>query len=350
MTADIKYLKSQIDLRLEVEKDLGPPSKRGANEWTFRCPFHDERTVGGFHVYTDRYRCFSCGEIGDIFDWRQKIHNQPLVDAIKFYGGDKGMDRDAVLKFAAERAENAAKELEQKIHQAQSALADLRSAQVWLKYHENLLNNNNARAIWRGRGIPDFWQEWWKLGYCENYALWRKDDNGEFEKWWESPTISIPIWGHDWEIYNVKHRLLRPPETGDKYIQEKRHVPSYSFIANDEVKKGTLLLLEGEIKAMVTFITIDDIKLQVAGLPTATPSEDCLKIFDDYEPICVCLDPDAYEARKGGSPIQKLIDKLGEERVRIIWIPTKIDDAILTGDLDKWKLKSLMRSARKCVV
>ena len=346
---DIKYLKSQIDLRLEIEKDLGPPARRGANEWTFLCQFHAEKTVGGFHVWKDRYHCFSCGEAGDIFDWRQKIHNQPLIEAIKFYGGDNEMDREAVLKFASERAEQAAKELEQKIEQAKAALKDLREAQVWEKYHNTLLSAPNARAIWRGRGIPDWWQEWWKLGYCESYSLWRRGET-DWEEWWKSPTISIPIWGHDWEIYNVKHRLLLPPESGDKYIQEKKHVPQYPFIANNDLNHGKLLLIEGEIKAMVTFVTCDDIELQIAGIPGAEPSAACLEVFDNYDPIYVCLDPDAYEKKRDKSQVEKLINKLGEDRTRLIWIPTKIDDAILARELDKSMIKRLMNSARKCVV
>lgn len=346
---DIKYLKSQIDLRFEVEKDLGPPTRRGSNEWTFPCPFVPEKTVGGFRVWSDRYFCFSCGEKGDVFDWRQKIHNQSLQEAIKHFGGTASVDRETVIKYAAERAEQAARELEQKIEQAQKALADLRSAQVWLKYHEQLKENNEARRLWRECGIPDVWQDWWSLGYCEHYSLWRKGES-DWEEWWKSPTLSIPIWGHSWEVYNVKHRLLEEPPDGGKYVQEKKHVPQYPFITNPDYKKGELLLVEGEKKSMVTFLACDDPDLQVAGIPGALPSEECLKVFDNYDPIYVCLDPDAYDEKPGGSPISKLVDKLGSDRTRIIWLPRKIDDAILDKELTGYMIKRLMRSARKCVV
>jgi len=333
-------------LRLEIEKDLGAPAHQSSEVWTFWCPFVQEKTVGGFKVWADRYKCFSCGEAGDVFDWRQKIHDQTLIEAVNYYGGGTKLDGHELLKYTTERAEQAAKELEDKIALAQKALSELREAQIWVKYHESLSKNQQARDLWTARGVSEWWQDWWKLGYCESYSLWKRGDT-DWEAWWKSPTISFPVWGHDWEVYNVKHRLLQEPPEGGKYIQEKKRVPQYPFITNPDIKKNKLLLLEGEIKAMVTFIVCDDIDLQVAGIPGDQPSDECLKTFDDYDPIYVCLDPDAYEVKRDDSPVNKVIKRLGTDRTRVIWIPAKIDDAIIENKLNKNMIKRLMESARR---
>ena len=49
-----------------------------------RCPFHNERT-GSFKIFADnKYRCFGCGEYGDVIDFVQKIHQMNFLEAVRF--------------------------------------------------------------------------------------------------------------------------------------------------------------------------------------------------------------------------------------------------------------------------
>jgi hypothetical protein len=66
MTTD--QIKTGVSLVNLLEND-GHELRRAGNLWKCRCPFHDERTPS-FTVYDDgRFKCFGCGEAGDVIDY-----------------------------------------------------------------------------------------------------------------------------------------------------------------------------------------------------------------------------------------------------------------------------------------
>jgi hypothetical protein len=350
----IDTIKAANDCRLIVAADLGEPDSRNARSWVWACPFHDERTVGGFHVFKDGFKCFSCGVHGDVLGWRMDYHKESFAEAVTALGGDAASAPDpaAVARRAAELAERAARELERQIEKAQQTLAELRQAQTWLEYYDQL--DDAARRRWEGRGVPAMFQDWWQLGFNPDYTLWRRE-NGKWVDWWHSPTLSIPIWGEGWQVNNVKHRLLVEPPTGEKYRQERTGVPAAPFIANPDRSGGALLLVEGEIKSMVSYVTLTDRgnrsedSIQVAGLPGVTPDPALFGQFENYDPVYLCMDPDAYVRKQAGrpSPAENAVMALGRERVRSIRLPDKIDDLIVHYQLDRAWLLNLMRTARR---
>jgi hypothetical protein len=181
--------------------------------------------------------------------------------------------------------------------------------------------------IWNYRGLNDFFIDWWKLGYSQSSC-------------WNSPTITMPIWGHDWEVTNIKHRLLEPNGKG-KYRYETSGIPASAFFCDPDRTSGPLFLAEGEIKAMVTFQTLDTPTIQVAGLPSKLPSGNQLDSLKDYDPIYLCPDPDAFRDASVG----RICDMLGRERVRVVQLPDKIDDLINAKLIDKSGLRRYVRHA-----
>ncbi len=57
-----------------------------------RCPFHNEKT-GSFHVSPDkrRFKCFGCGEGGDVLDFVQKFHGLEFMDALRLLADRYGI-------------------------------------------------------------------------------------------------------------------------------------------------------------------------------------------------------------------------------------------------------------------
>lgn len=343
MGQDIERLKATVDLRDEIGKVLTPIHVE-ARLSKFPCTFHNERTPGAFTVYADGFHCFSCGAKGDVFDWLEHHYGMDLTEAIEYLDGGAPPSPAEAARIAAVNAERQAQRLEEQIITAQEALDKLREAQKWLDYHRQL--DAISRDLWRQRGIQDdFWMDEWKLGYNPEYKLWQKKGD-DWQVVHKSPALTIPVWGHNWEVNNIKHRLLIP---GDhpKYMQESKGVKAQSFIANPELCSGPAIVVEGEIKAMNTFITYDSDKMQVVGLPAAMPDDYALAELDCHDLLYLIMDPDTYNRRDDGTiPIVRLAEKLGRERVRHIRLNGKIDDMIIEYGLDKTWLRSVVNQAR----
>lgn len=66
---------------------------RHGHSWKGLCPFHNERTPS-FHVNENfqNYRCFGCGENGDILMFVQKKENRDFYEALSSLAEDKGID------------------------------------------------------------------------------------------------------------------------------------------------------------------------------------------------------------------------------------------------------------------
>ena len=58
--------------------------KRSGRSWKGLCPFHDEKTAS-FHVTPDLgiYKCFGCGESGDVFNFVMEMEGVGFVEAMR---------------------------------------------------------------------------------------------------------------------------------------------------------------------------------------------------------------------------------------------------------------------------
>lgn len=325
---DIKAARADFDCRLEVERALGQPKQRSAKSWAWDCPFHQDHKTPSFHVYQEGYYCFGCGQRGDVFDFFSFWQKKPLADVLKIHN----IDPLAELQRKAEYAEHQAKRLEAEIAKAQTALAELREVQAWVRYHHNL--DDQSRVMWEARGVADWYQDWLKLGYDPSHTFWAGQE-------YQSPTLTIPIYEPEtWDVINVKHRILG--EASDKigkYRPEKSGLPAALFPASPDLPiGGRVLCVEGEIKAMVTFITLADANTQVVGLPSKNPPEGIIKQLQQVDDLILCLDPDA--------DVREVAHEIGG-KVRVMELPDKIDDYILTNNLDGDWLKGQVRMARR---
>ena len=58
--------------------------KKAGREFKANCPFHEEKTPS-FYVAPDKgfYKCFGCGESGDVFTFLQKRLGLDFVESVK---------------------------------------------------------------------------------------------------------------------------------------------------------------------------------------------------------------------------------------------------------------------------
>jgi hypothetical protein len=347
-------LKENFDLLAAVE---GMVQLKRTGKWYIGpCPacnegddrFNMMQTPNGW-----RWHCRKCapGRYWDSIDLMQKVwgtsfahtvermsgesasHNTPIT------GDDTGPAKD--LERAIERARRAKEQLEKDLAEAERALQELRSARHWEQYHRNL--TNQTRQIWAYRGVPEFWQDWWQLGYdpCKKFLY--KNANKEWAEW-ATPTLTIPVFAPEWKPMQIKHRLLSPPTPNDRYRPEMNGIPPQLWLSDpSRPVEGPTLVVEGEIKGMVTAATYDDERLMVAGLPAKNPGQAALATLANADPIYLLLDPDAQETARA------MVDELGKERTRNIFLPMKVDDAIIRYELGKEWVQSLLVHSRRYV-
>ena len=78
-----EQLKSSVDI-VDVVGEYVRLKKSGPQRYSGLCPFHNEKTPS-FSVHAARqfYKCFGCGEGGDVFSFVQKIEGVTFYEALK---------------------------------------------------------------------------------------------------------------------------------------------------------------------------------------------------------------------------------------------------------------------------
>lgn len=333
MKYDIDGVLAKTDLADLVEKAGGKLRKAGS-ELRCACPIHGGHDLTGFSVYhkdgRDLWQCFSgnCGG-GDAIDFVRVWRGWDFKRACEFLGGDVQADPVEMKRLADERAARAAAELADKQARMDAALRELRTAEKHLEYHNRM--GQWARDMWTARGLTEDWQGYYYLGGCDDFIV-----NGTHH----TPTLTIPIVDEERNLLNIKHRLINPQSPNDKYRPERGGLgPFPPLLACPEMgyDGGLVIVVEGEIKAMVTWAYANNSDWQVIGVPGRTQFKTLAEKLKG-KPVLVLPDPGA-EAE--ALEFAKLTGG------RFLRLPDKPDDYILANQLGRNEIYHLTKQARR---
>ena len=158
MDSQVQEIKDKLNIVDVVGQYL--TLKRAGRTYMARCPFHNERTPS-FHVSPERgtYKCFGCGEGGDIFTFVEKM---------------EGIDFPTALKQLAEKA--GVKLVRQFTPSPEHKEHDERLREVCeeaIKFFESVLGERkDVRDYLHSRGVHDETITAWRLGYAP--AAWEE--------------------------------------------------------------------------------------------------------------------------------------------------------------------------------
>lgn len=320
---------NKTDLRELVEKAGGKLRKDRC-----ACPIHGGHDETGFSVYKkdgrDLWMCFSgdCGG-GDAISFVQVWRGWDFKRSCEFLGGNVQADPLEMKRLADERMARAQKELEEKQARHEAARRELQVAELHLMYHDKM--PGWGKALWIERGLDEGMQDFFTLGACEDFVI-----NGDYH----TPTLTIPILDEQRQVLNIKHRLLKPQKPNDKYRPERAGLGSFPpFLAIPEMgyDGGLIIVTEGEIKAMVTWASLDEGDIQVIGVPGRSQFKAVSEPLKGKN-VVVIPDPgaekDAFDFARG----------IG---ARYLPMPDKIDDYILANEMKRSEVYSLVKQARK---
>jgi DNA primase len=118
------------------------------------CPFHEDKNPS-FHVSPSigRYRCWACGESGDVFTWVMKTQNVEFKEALRILATQAGV----TLKGRPEGSKQTKSQGEEQSRAMESACAYFR---------KSLDQSTAAKQYLLGRGLDELiWKEW-EIGYA----------------------------------------------------------------------------------------------------------------------------------------------------------------------------------------
>ncbi|KGN02446.1 DNA primase [Clostridium novyi A str. 4570] len=148
----IEKIKEQTDIVDVISESV--KLKRAGRNFIGLCPFHNEKTPS-FSVSQDKqiYKCFGCGEAGNIFTFVMKTKNLPFVEAVKYLGDKVNIHiEDNDYKNQAYKNKN------DKLYKINVEAARY--------YFKNLQINKKATEYFTNRGIVNKTIRRFGLGYA----------------------------------------------------------------------------------------------------------------------------------------------------------------------------------------
>jgi len=147
---------AEVKNRLEIAEVVGAylPLKQAGRNLKAPCPFHEERSAS-FMVSPDRgiYKCFGCGEGGDIFNFVMKMEGVDFREALEMLARKAGVE----LKTKGGDG-GAAKRLRERLYEAN---------ELAVKYFQaSLLRNAKAIEYVKKRGLSKQTIRDFQIGYA----------------------------------------------------------------------------------------------------------------------------------------------------------------------------------------
>lgn len=207
----------EIKSRLPIEQVVGGyiPLKKAGRIYKALCPFHGEKTPS-FSVNPERgiFKCFGCGEGGDIFDFVMKMEGLTFPEALRLLAEQAGVKIEE-RNFKDDKANSG-------ISKQRLFSLNTYAAKLWHTILTQHPKAESARTYLKNRGVHDETIAMFQIGYAPlgsvtNQSLRKADftseeitqagDPGKFQD-----RITFPIADITGRIVGFTGRLLETPE------------------------------------------------------------------------------------------------------------------------------------------
>lgn len=153
---DMKEVIEDVKIRSDIHDIISEyvHLKPSGTNYKGLCPFHNEKTPS-FLVSTTKqiYKCFGCGEYGDVITFIMKVENLQFMDAVRFLANKCGIEIDNNI------------DEETKILFAKSKRYQMMHTESAQFYYQNLVTNKDAQSYLRKRGLDEKTIKNFGLGY-----------------------------------------------------------------------------------------------------------------------------------------------------------------------------------------
>jgi DNA primase len=278
--------------------------KRSGSRYVGLCPFHNEKTPS-FYIndQTQTYKCFGCGEFGDVITFYEKYYNLNFIEAATRLANELGIDWEPGGQYGGESKKKA-------YYEANAIAARYYYDALWAK-------ENPARDYIRRRGLSDRTAKKFGLGYADGgrngladylrekgvdektaleLGLIRKDDGGKIrDKYYNR--VMFPIINTRNKVIGFSGRIIG--DGNPKYINSDAS-PAYSKkdslyainMTGSAVRANDLVILvEGQMDVIALYE--QGIMNVTAALGTALTPEQAARLRKYTENVVISYDADA---------------------------------------------------------
>jgi len=158
-----EHLIEEVRSRADIVEIIGEllPLKRAGKDFRALCPFHHEKTPS-FYVVPAKgfYKCFGCGESGDVFTFLMKRTGVDFLDAVRQVAAKVGVELPAPGRPEEEE------EVNKELFAAIAFAADFYEERLWTgeneagrRYLETRRLSPEAAKRFRFGYAPDDWRE-----------------------------------------------------------------------------------------------------------------------------------------------------------------------------------------------
>lgn len=229
MVPSLATVKKQIDLRMLVARSyvVGRSGK-------IHCPFHDDAHPS-CHIYPDGYMCFGCGAYGDAVSWLEQVEGYSNKDAIRHL-------RDLIGEVYIPKRQLKPRP------QSFTGFKPI-SSQDYKYYCDLLRKTQQLPKALENRG----------LGLADALGLGLASDGD---------AAVIPIFGPRGHILALKQRFF-VPKLEQRYVYLTAGQGSPAWCSPGLAKANTILIIEGELNAAVSYLALREAGTGVAVMGVA---------------------------------------------------------------------------------
>src|SRR3989338_469542 len=155
MDSDVQQIKDRINIVDVVGQYV--TLRRAGRSYSGKCPFHKERTPS-FHVSPERgtYKCFCCGEGGDVFSFLQKMDGTDFPTVLKQLAEKAGIKLTPRTGMRSATPEQ--KEHDERLREVCGSATGF--------FEHRLAERKDVLDYLKNRGVHDETIKTWRLGYA----------------------------------------------------------------------------------------------------------------------------------------------------------------------------------------
>ncbi|HUR29107.1 MAG TPA: DNA primase, partial [Planctomycetota bacterium] len=290
MPGDFDTIKERVDIVALIGERL--PLKKAGKVYRGLCPFHSEKTAS-FQVDPERrnYKCFGCGEGGDIFTFLEKMDHLDRGESLKVLAERAGIELTRQAPEVRERDDRLRKLMDTALFYFRQGLRSPQYGTGATAYLAKRGMTTEAIEKFQLGFAPELWDG--LLTYMKNKGyseaegitagLLRTGDRGVYD--WFRGRLIVPIKDPRGHVIAFGGRAMRADQPG-KYVNSP-NTPlfnkSATLYALDAARtairaEGTAVIVEGYFDAIASHQA--GITNVVASMGTALTAEQYLRLQD----------------------------------------------------------------------